>query len=320
MKKILLAGGAGYIGTELCKRLLKLDYKVTVIDDLWFGNHLDPKIELIKKDLFQVSHTELKGYDTVIFLAGVSNDPMAEFSPSENFIQNAACPAYLAYESKRAGVKRFIYASSCSVYGYTVDELYDESAPTTCGYPYGISKLQGENGVMQLVDKNFSCISLRQGTVCGYSDRMRFDLVVNTMFKNAITLGEITVNNPSIWRPIYHIQDACSAFIRAIQAPENISGIFNVASDNYTLGQIGDIVSAEMSRNLKKEIKMHINDMQDFRNYKVSTTHAKNTLGFTPIYGIKDIINQLFEKAGSFTNFDDDKYYNIRVFESLGKK
>jgi nucleoside-diphosphate-sugar epimerase len=320
MKKILLAGGAGYIGTELCKRLLKLDYKVTVIDDLWFGNHLDPKIELIKKDLFQVSHTELKGYDTVIFLAGVSNDPMAEFSPSENFIQNAACPAYLAYESKRAGVKRFIYASSCSVYGYTVDELYDESAPTTCGYPYGISKLQGENGVMQLVDKNFSGISLRQGTVCGYSDRMRFDLVVNTMFKNAITLGEITVNNPSIWRPIYHIQDACSAFIRAIQAPENISGIFNVASDNYTLGQIGDIVSAEMSRNLKKEIKMHINDMQDFRNYKVSTTHAKNTLGFTPIYGIKDIINQLFEKASSFTNFDDDKYYNIRVFESLGKK
>ena len=320
MKKILLAGGAGYIGTELCKRLLKLDYKVTVIDDLWFGNNLDPKVELIKKDLFQVAHTELKGYDTVIFLAGVSNDPMAEFSPSENFIQNAACPAYLAYESKRAGVKRFIYASSCSVYGYTVDELYDESAPTTCGYPYGISKLQGENGVMQLVDKNFSGISLRQGTVCGYSDRMRFDLVVNTMFKNAITLGEITVNNPSIWRPIYHIQDACSAFIRAIQAPDNISGIFNVASDNYTLGQIGDIVSAEMSKNLKKEIKMHINDMQDFRNYKVSTTHAKNTLGFTPIYGIKDIINQLFEKAGSFTNFDDDKYYNIRVFESLGKK
>jgi nucleoside-diphosphate-sugar epimerase len=320
MKKILLAGGAGYIGTELCKRLQRLDYKVTVIDELWFGNNLNPKVELIQKDLLQITHTELKGFDTVIFLGGVSNDPMAEFSPSENFIQNAACPAYLSYESKRAGVRRFIYASSCSVYGYTVDELYDESAPTTCGYPYGISKLQGENGVMQLVDKNFSGISLRQGTVCGYSDRMRFDLVVNTMFKNAITLGEITVNNPSIWRPIYHIQDACSAFIRAIQAPDNISGIFNVASDNYTLGQIGDIVSAEMSRNLKKEIKMHINDMQDFRNYKVSTTHAKNTLGFTPIYGIKDIINQLFEKAGSFTNFDDDKYYNIRVFESLGKK
>jgi nucleoside-diphosphate-sugar epimerase len=244
---------------------------------------------------------------------------MAEFSPSENFIQNAACPAYLSYESKRAGVKRFIYASSCSVYGYTVDELYDESSPTTCAYPYGISKLQGENGVMQLADEQFSVISLRQGTVCGYSDRMRFDLVVNTMFKNALMHGEITVNNPSIWRPIFHIQDACTAYIRAIQAPDNISGVFNVASDNYTLGQIGDVVSVEMSKLLNKEIKVHINDVKDFRNYKVSIQHAKLTLGFTPIYTVKDIIHDLFQKASNITNLEDDKFYNIKVFKSLGK-
>jgi nucleoside-diphosphate-sugar epimerase len=319
MKKILLAGGAGYIGTELCKRLMKLDYDITVIDDLWFGNNLDPKIKLIKKDLFQVTYKELVDFDVVIFLAGVSNDPMAEFSPSENFIQNAACPAYLSYESKRAGVMRFIYASSCSVYGYTVDELYDEDSPTTCSYPYGISKLQGENGVMQLADEQFSVISLRQGTVCGYSDRMRFDLVVNTMFKNALMHGEITVNNPSIWRPIFHIQDACSAYIRAIQAPDNISGVFNVASDNYTLGQIGDIVSVEMSKLLNKEIKVHINDVKDFRNYKVSIQHAKLTLGFTPIYTVKDIIHDLFQKTSNITNLEDEKFYNIKVFKSLGK-
>ncbi len=319
MKNILLAGGAGYIGTELCKRLLRLDYQITVLDDLWFGNNLDPAIKLIQKDIFKVNYKDLEGFDTVIFLAGVSNDPMAEFSPSENFIQNAACPAYLSYESKRAGVKRFIYASSCSVYGYTVDELYDESSPTTCSYPYGISKLQGENGVMQLADNSFSVISLRQGTVCGYSDRMRFDLVVNTMFKNAMMHGEITVNNPSIWRPIFHIQDACTAYIRAIQAPENISGIFNVASDNYTLGQIGDIVSVEMSKLLNKEIKMHINDVKDFRNYKVSIQHAKLTLGFTPIHTIKDIIQDLYAKTLNFTNLEDEKYYNIKVFKSLGK-
>ena len=319
MKKILLAGGAGYIGTELCKRLMKLDYDITVIDNLWFGNHLDPKIKLIKKDIFQVTYKELVDFDVVIFLAGVSNDPMAEFSPSENFIQNAACPAYLSYESKRAGVKRFIYASYCSVYGYNVDELYDENSPTTCSYPYGISKLQGENGVMQLVDNDFSVISLRQGTVCGYSDRMRFDLVVNTMFKNAMLHNEITVNNPSIWRPIFHIQDACTAYIRAIQAPDNISGIFNVASDNYTLGQIGDIVSVEMSKLLNKEVKMHINDVKDFRNYKVSIQHAKFTLGFTPAYTVKDIIHDLFQHAGSISNMESDKYYNIKIFESLGK-
>lgn len=319
MKNILLAGGAGYIGTELCKRLLRLDYQITVLDDLWFGNNLDPAIKLIQKDIFSVNYKDLEGFDIVIFLAGVSNDPMAEFSPSENFIQNAACPAYLSYESKRAGVKRFIYASSCSVYGYTVDELYDESSPTTCSYPYGISKLQGENGVMQLADDSFSVISLRQGTVCGYSDRMRFDLVVNTMFKNAMMHGEITVNNPSIWRPIFHIQDACTAYIRAIQAPDNISGVFNVASDNYTLGQIGDIVSVEMSKLLNKEIKMHINDVKDFRNYKVSIQHAKLTLGFTPIYTVKDIINDLYAKTLNFTNLEDEKYYNIKVFKSLGK-
>ena len=319
MKKILLAGGAGYIGTELCKRLMKLDYDITVIDNLWFGNNLDPKIKLIKKDLFQVTYKELVDFDVVIFLAGVSNDPMAEFSPSENFIQNAACPAYLSYESKRAGVKRFIYASSCSVYGYTVDELYDENSPTTCSYPYGISKLQGENGVMQLADNHFSVISLRQGTVCGYSDRMRFDLVVNTMFKNAMLHNEITVNNPSIWRPIFHIQDACTAYIRAIQAPDNISGIFNVASDNYTLGQIGDIVSVEMAKLLNREVKMHINDVKDFRNYKVSIQHAKLTLGFTPAYNVKDIIHDLYQHAGSIPNMESEKYYNIKVFESLGK-
>jgi nucleoside-diphosphate-sugar epimerase len=319
MKNILLAGGAGYIGTELCKRLMKLDYDITVIDNLWFGNNLDPKIKLIKKDIFKVNSKDLEGFDIVIFLAGVSNDPMAEFSPSENFIQNAACPAYLSYESKRAGVKRFIYASSCSVYGYTVDELYDESSPTTCAYPYGISKLQGENGVMQLADEKFSVISLRQGTVCGYSDRMRFDLVVNTMFKNALMHGEITVNNPSIWRPIFHIQDACTAYIRAIQAPDNISGIFNVASDNYTLGQIGDVVSVEMSKLLDKEIKVHINDVKDFRNYKVSIQHAKLTLGFTPIYTVRDIIHDLFQKTANLTNLEDEKFYNIKVFKSLGK-
>jgi nucleoside-diphosphate-sugar epimerase len=286
---------------------------------LWFGNNLDPAIKLIQKDIFNVNYKDLEGFDIVIFLAGVSNDPMAEFSPSENFIQNAACPAYLSYESKRAGVKRFIYASSCSVYGYTVDELYDESSPTTCAYPYGISKLQGENGVMQLADEQFSVISLRQGTVCGYSDRMRFDLVVNTMFKNALMHGEITVNNPSIWRPIFHIQDACSAYIRAIQAPDNISGVFNVASDNYTLGQIGDIVSVEMSKLLNKEIKVHINDVKDFRNYKVSIQHAKLTLGFTPIYTVKDIIHDLFQKTANLTNLEDEKFYNIKVFKSLGK-
>jgi len=136
--KILVAGGCGYIGSALVTKLANRGYEVDVVDLLWFGNHLPGEIKVIGKDIFDMSEDELKGYEQVIFLAGLSNDPMAEYSPGRNFIYNAAAPAYLCYIAKRAGVRRFIYAGSCSVYGYTVDELYDENSPTICNYPYGI--------------------------------------------------------------------------------------------------------------------------------------------------------------------------------------
>src|SRR5207302_6643158 len=116
---------------------------------------------------------DLAGYDQVVFLAGLSNDPMAEYAPSKNFIYNAAAPAYLAYIAKKADVKRYIYASSCSVYGYTDNELFDETKPVSSSYPYGISKLQGEQAVMNLVGDKFSVIALRKGTASGFSPRMR---------------------------------------------------------------------------------------------------------------------------------------------------
>src|SRR4029077_12595522 len=226
--KILIAGGAGFIGSVLIPKLLDRGYDVDVVELFWFGNHLPDEVGTVQKDIFDLSVEDLKGYEQVIFLAGLSNDPMAEYSPSKNFIFNAAAPAYLAYIAKKAEVKRYIYASSCSVYGYTENELYDENRPVSSTYPYGISKLQGEQAVMNLMDDSFSVISLRKGTVSGYSPRMRLDLVVNTMFKCAIRDGEITVNNPSIWRPIISIEDAASAYIRAIEANEMVSGIFNV--------------------------------------------------------------------------------------------
>jgi nucleoside-diphosphate-sugar epimerase len=195
--KILVAGGAGYIGSVLIPKLLDRGYEVEVVDLLWFGNNLPAEVVIIKKNIINLKEEDLEGYDQVIFLAGVSNDPMAEYSPSMNFIENGAVPAYLSYTAKMAGVNRFIYGSSCSVYGYTVNELFDENKPTVSHYPYGVSKLQGEFASMQLKDENFSVISFRQGTVSGYSPRMRLDLIVNTMFKCAVKDGEITVNNSS---------------------------------------------------------------------------------------------------------------------------
>src|ERR1700681_3781227 len=148
--KILCAGGAGYIGNVLIPKLLDRGYKVDVVDLFWFGNHLPYQAGILTKDIFQLSIEDLEPYHKVMFLAGLSNDPMAEYSPSKNFIFNAAAPAYLAYVAKIAKVKRFIYASSCSVYGYTENELFDESRPVGSMYPYGISKLQGEQAAIQL--------------------------------------------------------------------------------------------------------------------------------------------------------------------------
>jgi len=184
--RIFIAGGAGYIGSALIPRLLDRGYEVDVADLMWFGNNLPNEVKILDRDMFDLSEEELADYEQVIFLAGLSNDPMAEYSPRKNFIFNGASPAYLAYIAKRAGVKRFIHAGSCSVYGYTVNELYDEERPSVSGYPYGISKLQGERAAMQLADEKFSVIAFRQGTISGYSPRMRLDLVVNTMFKCAL--------------------------------------------------------------------------------------------------------------------------------------
>ncbi|MFH1996834.1 MAG: NAD(P)-dependent oxidoreductase [Candidatus Omnitrophota bacterium] len=315
--KILLAGGAGYIGSALGPVLKEEGYDVEVIDLLWFGNFLPDGIKVIQKNLFECDENDFKKYDQVIFLAGLSNDPMAEFSPSKNFVYNGALPSYLAYKAKKAGVKRFIYASSCSVYGYTFDKLYSEDDPVTCGYPYGISKLQGERGVLQMSDKDFSVIALRQGTVCGHSPRMRMDLIVNTMFMTALRDSRLVINNPSIWRPIIDIRDTISAFKRAVQANLAINGVFNVASGNFTVGQVGDCVKSEIEAASKKKVALEIKDIQDFRNYKVSIRKAKVELGFLPQYSIKDIIDDLYAHRGSYGDFSRDEYYNIRMLKKI---
>src|SRR5438552_396914 len=146
--RILVAGGGGYLGSVLIPKLLARDYVTDVVDLFWFGNHLPKEASILHKDIFDLTVEDLHGYDQVIFLAGLSNDPMAEFSPSKNFIFNAAAPAYLAYIAKNANVRRYTYASSCSLYGYTENELYDETRPAVCNYPYSISKLQGEQAAL----------------------------------------------------------------------------------------------------------------------------------------------------------------------------
>ena len=315
--KILIAGGAGYIGSAVVPKLLDRGYVVDVVDLCWFGNFLPAEVPVARKDVFQIGEEELSRYDQVIYLAGVSNDPMAEYSPAHNFIGNAAAPAFLAYTAKRAGVKRFIHAGSCSVYGYVVDALCDEDSAVASTYPYGISKLQGEQAAMQLADPRFSVISFRNGTVSGYSPRMRLDLVVNTMFRAALVQGVIRVNNPTIWRPILAVQDAVSAYVRAVEAPIEVSGIFNIASGNYTVGEIGDLVRSVLERH-GVSTKLDIQHREDFRSYKVGIDRARNVLSFKPCFDVEAIVEELWEKKSHFEDFDNPNYFNIQVFRALG--
>lgn len=315
--KILVAGGAGFIGSVLAPMLEEHGYQVEVADALWFGNHLPPGIPVQERELFTLGADELAGYDQIFFLAGLSNDPMAEFDPAMNFIQNGALPPYLAFRARQAGVKRFVYASSCSIYGYTVNKLYDEESPLTCTYPYGISKLVGERGVLQQQDDCFSTIALRQGTVNGYSPRMRFDLIINTMFKNAVSEGRIVVNNPSIWRPLIDVRDTAAAFLRAAQADMSISGAFNIAYDNFTVGQVADLVKDAVEARNGSKVTVEINNIRDFRNYKVSCDKARTCLGFRPKYDVAATVASLFEHLDSYGDFNSDAYYNIRVFKRM---
>lgn len=315
--KILVAGGAGYIGSVLTPMLVEHGYDASVVDLLWFGNQLPEGVRVTQKDLFSLGAKDLEGCGQVIFLAGLSNDPMAEFSPAMNFVQNGALPTYLAFEAKRAGVRRFVYASSCSVYGYTVNQLYDEDSPVTCGYPYGISKLAGERGVLQLQDDSFSVIALRQGTVNGYSPRMRFDLIINTMFKSAMSSSRITVNNPSIWRPLIDVRDTSAAFLRAVQADYAISGVFNVAYDNFTVGQVADLVKDEVEELTGKKVAVEIKNVQDYRNYKVSCDRARTLLGFSPKFSVNHTVRELHRHAAEYGDFQQDRFYNIEVFKKL---
>src|SRR5215469_14819068 len=317
---ILVAGGAGYVGSALIPHLLDRGYTIDVVDLFWFGNNLPSHVGILKKDIFDLEVSDLAGYDQVIFLAGLSNDPMADFSPAKNFVFNASAPAYLAYIAKKAKVKRYIYASSCSVYGYTENQLFDEDSPVSSSYPYGISKLQGEGAVMQMASSEFSVIALRKGTVSGYSPRMRFDLLVNTMFKCAMQEGVIHVKNPAIWRPFLAIEDATMAYTRAVEANKSLSGIFNIASGNHTVGEVADLVKLTVEEEFGGKIGLDIKHVDEMRNYKVSIERANTILSFHPHQSVKSIVRSLISNLDKCRDWDNSRYYNIQVFKELEEK
>ena len=313
--KILIGGGAGYLGTELCKELIRLNYDITVIDLFWFGNNLPKNVKIINKNLFDCNIDDFRGFEQFIFLAGLSNDPMADFSPKLNYIYNAALPSYLAYIAKKANVKRYIYASSCSIYGYTDNKKIDENGYKSSTFPYGISKYQGEIGISNLSDDNFSTICLRMGTIGGYSDKMRFDVVLNAMYKSAMTNNKIVVNNPIIKRPILDIRDAVQSYIKSIKCDYSISDEFNICSENTTIKDLGLRIKQKVEEVTKKNIDIEILNIEDKRTYIVDIDKSSRILNYIPKYTIEDTISSLYKNFND--DFDNPLYINIKTFKNL---
>jgi len=321
MKNILIVGGAGYIGTRLSNHLsTRMGYKVHVIDNFWFGDNLTKSISKEKKSLWDIKPEDLTTYDAVLFLAGLSNDPMAMFRPDLNFIENSSAPMYLAFIAKEAGVKRFICASSCSVYGFTKNKTLNESSLVKPAYAYGISKLQCERGLETLEDDNFKPIIFRKGTVGGWSQKMRYDLVVNTMLKSAFTTQKIVVNNPKIWRPLVDIRDVIQGYQKALEADLNVSGVYNLSGGNMTIGQLGEAIHGEL-RKRGYVVDLVINENNDVRNYKVSTEKIEDELGFKAQFTPLDSLAEILDNMDPLSyNFDNDEYSNITTFQKvLGK-
>ena len=318
MSKILVVGGSGYIGSVLVPVLAR-KHEVSVVDAGWFGYHLSESIPRIHKNLPNLEEADLAPFDQVIFLAGLSNDPMAEFSPLRNFIENAAYPTHLAYTCKKAGVKRFIYASTTSVYGRTSGEPQTEDMPAVSDYPYGMAKLQGERGCMALADSSFSVIALRKGTVGGYSPRMRLDLVTNVMFMKGLRDKKITVGNPNTFRPTLDVRDAARAYEHAVNAkPIDLSGVFNITGENQTLLDLAETIRGSIKDWLKIDVSLDIQDNFEPRNYRMNTSKARDVLGFEPMYDTRDTVFNLIQNRFAFKDFENPMYYNIIRFKELG--
>lgn len=316
MKNILITGGCGYIGSKLVPFLLDKDYKITVIDRMDFGNNLTdhPNLTIIHSDLLNTTVEDYEGYDSVVHLAALSNDPMANFKPSDNFVQNLAVTALVGFLAKKAGVKKFVFAGSCSVYGRSPDNCSDETIKPHSDFPYGISKLQSEKTLKSLVDDNFKVISMRQATVFGWAPRMRTDLVVNTMTKFAILDKTITVNNASALRPLIHIDDLCNVYWKVLELPK-IPFVMNVSTGNYSVVDIANEVKNAISKH-KKGIKINVKDIYEPRSYFVDNSLMKNVIGELMPVTIEQAVDELYNHLGDDAEeWSNPDYINLEMYK-----
>lgn len=323
-RRVLVIGGAGYIGSAVVKQLLENGWQVRVLDLLLFGTEPLERVGAIEKiDLRRADfrHLEqvieaMRGVDAVIHLGGLVGDPACALDENLTIDINVIATKMVAEVAKGLGVDRFVFASTCSVYGSS-DQILDERSLLNPLSLYARSKIASETVLQRATDRTFAPVILRFSTIYGLSGRTRFDLVVNLMAARAVSNGELSVHGGSQWRPFLHVEDAARAILLALEAPRAVAAgeIFNVGSDreNYSIGDVANIVAEEVPG--AKVVS--VPNSEDRRNYRVSFEKIHRLLGFDTTWTVRAGVRQVVAamRNGSVGDYQNPKYSNVAFLQ-----
>ncbi len=330
LKNVLITGGAGYVGSLLTPQLLERGYNITVYDIMYYGDDFLPKnnpnLRVIEGDIRDTAslRAALTDMDAVISLACISND--ASFELDEGLSTSVNLDAFepMVVAAKEAGIRRFVYCSSSSVYGVSEEPNVTEDHPLVPLTLYNKYKGMCEPQLFKHQSDDFVCVTIRPATLCGYAPRQRLDLSVNILTNHAVTNGKITVFGGSQKRPNLHVQDMCDCYEMLLTLPgEKIAGeIFNVAYQNMSIMQLAEIVKKVVEEEFpeKGAIDIVTTPTDDIRSYHVNSDKIGRALGFEPKYSIEDAVRSLcdaFRKGRLPDSMDDDRYFNVRRMKAL---
>lgn len=328
MPRVLITGGAGYVGSALTPRLLSRGYDVVVYDLMYFGNCLGahPRLRVIEGDIRDTAkfRRACEGVWGVIHLACISNDPSFELDESLSKTINYDCFEPMVIAAKEAGVERFIYASTSSVYGVSDAPDVTEDHPLVPITLYNKYKGMCEPLLFKHQSPDFTCVTIRPSTVCGYAPRLRLDLTVNILTSAAINNRKITVFGGEQMRPNLHIDDMCDLYEQLLTLPkEKIAGqTFNAGYRNMKVGEIAEVVRKVVEEEFPelKPIEIVRTPSNDIRSYHVNSDKIRRMLGFAPKRSVEDAVRDLcraFQQGLISASTTNDRYYNVRTMKAL---
>jgi nucleoside-diphosphate-sugar epimerase len=332
VKKVIVFGGAGYCGSLLVPQLLNDGWEVSIYDKMWYGTDqfaLNPKLHFIEGDVRDLDKVKQAcvGHDSVLHLACISNDASFELDEELSTSVNLNCFEPLVIAAKESGVKRFVFASSSSVYGVSDSPEVTEDHPLVPLTLYNKYKGMCEPLLLKHTTKDFIGVIFRPATVCGYSPRQRLDLSVNILTNHAVNKGKILVFGGDQLRPNLHIQDYADLCVLLLTAPsEKVANqIFNVGFENMSIMAIAQAVKKVVEEVFpeKNDIPIEVTTSNDPRSYHINSDKIRRVLGFRPQYSVEDAVRDLckaFREDKLSNSFDDDRYYNVRTMKAIGAK